>query len=221
MKKVAVMVAGGIGSRMNSALPKQFLQIKHKPIIYYTLKKFFEADENFEIILVLPKEYFELGQSIIAEDFNQKNIQLTEGGENRFQSVKNGLKLVSGDAIVFVHDAVRCLLSKELIIRCYETALQKGSAIPVVSAKDSIRMVTKNAHQAIDRDSIKLVQTPQAFLSTLIVPAFQVEYLPSFTDEASVLEHQGIGVHLVKGEENNIKITLPIDIHIAEKILEL
>lgn len=219
MKKVAVLVAGGVGSRMKSTLPKQFLLIKQKPILYYTLKIFFEADDDFEIILVLPKEYFELGMDIIAADFNQKNIKLTEGGESRFHSVQNGLKLVPDNSVVFVHDAVRCLLSKDLIIRCYETAMHKGSAIPVVNSKDSIRMIAGETHQSINRDAVKLVQTPQVFLSNLILPAFQTEYSPSFTDEASVLEHQGIELHLVEGEENNIKITHPLDIYIAEKIL--
>lgn len=221
MKKIAVLVAGGVGSRMKSNLPKQFLLIKQKPVLYYTLKRFFEAFDDFEIILVLHKDYFDLGNEIIAADFGDKKIQLIEGGDNRFLSVQNGLKLITEESVVFVHDAVRCLLSTNLIVRCYEMAIQKGSAIPVVNAKDSIRLLTGATHQSINREVVRLVQTPQVFLSKLILPAFNTSYLPTFTDEASVLESQGIELHLVEGEDNNIKITLPLDIHLAEKILDL
>ena len=220
MKKYAVLVAGGQGTRMKNNIPKQFLSLKSKPVLYYTINSFFRAFADMEIILVLPKMHIETGERIIAEYFPEKNIKIITGGSTRFASVKNGLSQVNEESIVFVHDAVRCLLTDDLIIRCYELAMQKGSAIPVVASKDSVRIVSGDENNSIDRSTVKLVQTPQVFKSDIIIPAFDVEYDDSFTDEATVVEHAGHKVYLIEGEENNIKITHPADLFIAEKIIE-
>ena len=220
MNKYAVIVAGGNGSRMNSAVPKQFLLIKNKPVLYYTLHTFLNAYDDLKIILVLPEEYVAAGQEIIDAWFDYKRIKITIGGRTRFHSVQNGLQLVEEESIVFVHDAVRCLLTEQLVKNCYDTALEFGAAIPVVDCKDSVRLVTGNGNEALERRNVKLVQTPQVILSTILLPAFNIDYKDKFTDEASVVEAFGMKVQLVEGEEDNIKITRPIDLLIAEKLMD-
>jgi 2-C-methyl-D-erythritol 4-phosphate cytidylyltransferase len=220
MKKIAVIVAGGTGSRMGQTLPKQFLLLNNKPVLYYTLKTFLESYQELEIILVLPVEYTDMGQEIIDAFFDKDRIRITAGGDSRFQSVKNGLALIEEESVIFVHDGVRCLLSTELIKRCHEKALETGSAIPVITSKDSVRLLTEDGNEAIDRDRIMLVQTPQTFHSKILLPAFQIDYKDKFTDEATVVEAYGLKVSLVEGEESNIKITRPVDLLIAGKYLE-
>ena len=219
MKKYAIIVAGGMGSRMKVNMPKQFLHLKNKPILFYTLDIFLKSFEELQIILVLPQDYIEAGEDIINEFFNKDRIKITVGGSTRFQSVKNGLQLITEDSIVFVHDGVRCLLSVDLIHRCYQSAVEFGSAIPVINSKDSVRLVLEQGNEALERDRVKLVQTPQTFQSKILLPAFAVDYQDKFTDEATVVEAFGMKVHLVEGEEQNIKITQPIDLLLAEGII--
>lgn len=219
MKKYALIVAGGAGKRMNSSIPKQFHMLNDKPLLYYTLRAFLEAYDDMQIILVLPEEYIAVGQEIIDAYFDYSRIQITIGGRQRFHSVQNGLAMVEDESIVMVHDAVRCLITPALIRRCYEAVLEHGSAIPVLPCKDSIRMVTEEGNQAIDRNALRLVQTPQAFYSKIILPAFKIDYKEWFTDEASVTEAFGLKLHLVEGEEENIKVTHPIDMIVAQAIL--
>jgi len=206
MKKVAVVVAGGTGSRMNSIIPKQFLLIKGKPVLYYTLYTFLQSYNDLTVILVLPEEHIAAGQEIIDAFFDYKRIQITAGGRTRFHSVQNGLELLTEECMVFVHDGVRCLLTKNLIKRCYEAALEFGSAIPVTECKDSVRLIRGDDNEAFDRGKVKLVQTPQTFHSKILLPAFKIDYKDKFTDEATVVEAFGLKVHLVEGEEGNIKI---------------
>ena len=220
MHKYAIIVAGGSGTRMGSNLPKQFMLLKGKPVIYYTIKTFLDAYDDMQIILVLPADYSDTGQQIIDAYLDKSRIRTTAGGDTRFQSVKNGLALVQEESIVFVHDGVRCLLSKELIHRCFERASESGTAIPAVVSRDSIRLLDSNDSKAYDRNKVMLVQTPQTFQSKILLPAFQTDYKVDFTDEATVVEANGTKVSLVEGEENNIKITRPVDLLIAEKILE-
>ena len=219
MNKVAVIVAGGNGTRMNSTIPKQFLLLKGKPILYYTIQTFLQSYDDLNIILVLPEEYIAAGQEIIDAFFDYKRIQITAGGRTRFHSVQNGLALVTEESMVFVHDGVRCLLTKELVKRCYEAAIESGSAIPVVDCKDSVRIIKGELNEAIDRTRVKLVQTPQTFHSKILLPAFKIDYKDKFTDEATVAEAFGLNVNLIEGEENNIKITKPADLIVAEQLL--
>ena len=212
-------MAGGSGSRMNNIVPKQFLLLNGKPVLFYTLQTFLQSFDDLQIILVLPEEYVSAGQEIIDAYFNYSRIRITTGGETRFHSVQNGLKLVNEESIIFVHDAVRCLASTDLVKRCYECAAEFGSAIPVIDCRDSVRIIRKESNEAIDRDRVRLVQTPQTFHSKILLPAFAIDYKDKFTDEASVVEAFGLKVHLVQGEENNIKITKPFDLLIAEKII--
>lgn len=219
MKKYAVIVAGGNGSRMGGTIPKQFMLLKDKPVLYYTLKAFLDSYEDMQVVLVLPVDYTDMGQEIIDAYFDKERIRITAGGDTRFQSVKNGLALIDEEAIIFVHDGVRCLASTQLIHRCYEAALETGSAIPAIASRDSVRMVTEDGNDAIDRNLVMLVQTPQTFHSKILIPAFQIDYKDKFTDEATVVEAYGLKVSLVEGEENNIKITRPIDLIIAGQLL--
>lgn len=220
MNTYAVIVAGGAGKRMGSALPKQFLLLKNKPVLYYTIDAFLKAVPGIHVVIVLPEEHLELGKEIVDGFFDEQQIQLTVGGETRFHSVQNGLKLISEESIIFVHDGVRCLVSEELIQRCYTTALETGSAIPAVECRDSVRMITDDGNDPVDRTKLRLVQTPQTFHSKILLPAFAIDYKERFTDEATVVEAFGLKVTLVQGEETNIKITNPIDLVVAEKILE-
>lgn len=220
MKKYVIIVAGGTGTRMGCNIPKQFMLLKNRPVLYYTLKIFLEAFNDLQIILVLPIDFTDMGQEIIDAYFDKDRIKIAAGGETRFQSVKNGLALVNEESIIFVHDGVRCLVSKELIQRCYKQAVETGTAIPAVISKDSVRMLRKEGNEAFDRNKVMLIQTPQTFHSKILIPAFQIDYKDKFTDEASVVEAYGLKVSLVEGEDNNIKITRPIDLLIAEKILE-
>jgi len=220
MNKIALIVAGGKGTRMNNEIPKQFLLIKNKPVLYYSIKAFLDAYEDMEVILVLPEEHMGKGQEIIDGYFDNSRFRLCAGGRTRFHSVQNGLSLINEEeAIVFVHDGVRCLITSDLVKKCYEAALEVGTAIPVVECRDSIRMITPNGNKILDRNKVKLVQTPQTFHSKIILPAFKIDYKDKFTDEASVVEAFGLKVNLIDGEKNNIKITTPVDLHLAEILL--
>lgn len=220
MRKYAIIVAGGSGSRMGGSLPKQFLMLKGKPVLYYTLSVFLEAYADLQVVLVLPVDFTDMGQEIIDAYFDKSRIRITAGGDSRFQSVKNGLALVEEESVVFVHDGVRCLLSADLIRRCYEKAAETGSAIPAVPSSDSIRLLDEEGSMAYDRNKVMLIQTPQTFHSKIILPAFQIDYKDKFTDEATVVEAYGMKVSLVEGEETNIKLTRPIDLLIAERLLD-
>lgn len=220
MKKYAVIVAGGTGKRMGTETPKQFLLLKGKPVLYYTIQSFLKAYADMQVILVLPLEYMDMGTEIIDAYFDKMKIQIIAGGETRFHSVKNGLSLIKEEGIIFVHDGVRCLASTDLIKRCYNAAIEQGSAVPVISCSDSVRMITVDGNKLLDRSTIRRVQTPQTFHSKILLAAFNIDYKERFTDEANVAEAFGIVINLVEGEETNIKITNPIDLYLAEKIME-
>ena len=220
MIKYAIIVAGGTGSRMGSDLPKQFMPLKDKPVLYYSIKTFLDAYDDLEIILVLPAAFTDIGEEIIDAYFDKERIKIAIGGDTRFQSVKNGLRLVEGESIIFVHDAVRCLVSVNLIHRCYELAMQTGAAVPVIPSRDSVRILNEDGNGVVDRNKVMLVQTPQTFHSKILLPAFDIDYKDKFTDEATVVEAYGLRVSLAEGEETNIKITRPVDLLIAEKVIE-
>ncbi len=220
MKKYAVIVAGGSGQRMGAEIPKQFLLLKGKPLLQYTIQTFLHAFDDIHIILVLPPAHISKGEEIIKNMNAEQKVQITTGGETRFHSVKNGLAYITHPSIVFVHDGVRCLVSQQLIKNCYKQATVKGSAIPAVAATDSIRIDEGDSHYTIDRSKIRIIQTPQTFRSEVLSEAFTQEYNPSFTDEAAVAEASGKKVFLIEGEYNNLKITRPIDLCIAEQLLQ-
>jgi len=220
MEKYAVIVAGGSGQRMGTDRPKQFLLLHGKPVLWYTITAFLSAFDDLHIILVLPAPYLEEGNAIARTTARPGHIRLVTGGPTRYSSVKNGLEVVPGDAIVFVHDGVRCLVTPALIQRCYAGALEKGNAIPAVAAVDTIRITGAGGNKQVDRDTVRIIQTPQTFFSSVLKAAFEQAYNDSFTDEANVVERFGEKIHLVEGETTNIKITSPVDLLVAEKILE-
>ncbi len=220
MKKYAIIVAGGEGARMKTTMPKQFLMLDGKPVLYYTLYTFLKSFEDMQIILVLPENHVAAGQEIIDAWFNYDRIQLCIGGNSRFQSVKNGLAMVQDESIIFVHDAVRCLVTQSMIQNCYTSAEATGTAIPVIACTDSIRIVKENANEFFPRQDVRLVQTPQVFHSKILIPAYNIEYKEKYTDEASVVDAYGMQLSLVDGDTDNIKITTPKDIWLAEYILK-
>jgi 2-C-methyl-D-erythritol 4-phosphate cytidylyltransferase len=220
LKKFAVIVAAGSGTRMQSAIPKQFMELKGRPVLWYTLTAFLKAYEDLQVILVLPAAYTKQGSEIVAATKAQQRIQITTGGDTRFQSVKNGLQLVPANSIVFVHDAARCLVPVELIHSCYEHAVKHGSAIPAINATDTIRIDNGHGPVLVDRNQVYIIQTPQTFQGDLLKPAFDQSYSQSFTDEASVAEAAGIRIHLVKGDPCNLKITNPVDLTVAASLLK-
>jgi len=220
MKKYAVIVAGGSGMRMGTVVPKQFLPLQGKPVLWYTLTAFLDSFPDLDIILVLPEAHIQTGQEILRSTYAPDRIWMAVGGETRFHSVRNGLSHIHQHSIVFVHDGVRCLLTPQLIRRCFAMAQERGNAIPAITAVDSIRIEHFDHNEFIDRSKVRIIQTPQTFYSDIIKAAFEQEYEDTFTDEASVVERLGVKIHLIEGESTNIKITHPIDVLIAEKILE-
>jgi 2-C-methyl-D-erythritol 4-phosphate cytidylyltransferase len=220
MKKYAIIVAGGSGLRMGSALPKQFLLIHKKPVLWYTLNTFLKSFKDIQIILVLPADFYDTGRTICDEIASQHPILTVVGGETRFLSVQNGLALVKEQSVIFVHDAVRCLVSPSLIHHCFEETIRFGSAIPCIDSKDSVRILDGSSQRAVKRTDVKLVQTPQTFLSEILLKAYHSADQISFTDDAMVVEASQQPIHLVTGEIENIKITTPLDLAIAEKLLE-
>jgi 2-C-methyl-D-erythritol 4-phosphate cytidylyltransferase len=219
MKKTAIIVAGGTGQRMGTALPKQFLAIEGKSILLHTVDQFVSAFSDINFVIVLPADYIHEGENLIAASGLVHSFLFVAGGDTRFQSVKNGLAQADPASIVFVHDAVRCLLTPDLIQRCYQQAVEKGSAIPAVSSTDTVRIIEGTKHHVVDRANVMMIQTPQTFNAVILKKAFEQVYQPSFTDEANVLEASGKEVYLIEGEYENIKITRPLDLAIAEYIL--
>lgn len=215
-----MIVAGGTGKRMGNIIPKQFLLLKEKAVLWYTLDTFLRAYHDLRIILVLSHQHIQKGQLIASSFAETERIKIVTGGETRFHSVQCGLKEVKTDSVIFVHDAVRCLVSVPLIHRCYKNALENGSAIPAVAATDSIRILNHSYYAVADRKNVRIIQTPQTFLSKIILPAFEQEYKNEFTDEATVVEANNTKIFLTEGEYDNIKITRPTDMMIAERILE-
>jgi 2-C-methyl-D-erythritol 4-phosphate cytidylyltransferase len=217
MGKSVVLVAGGAGVRMGSDLPKQFLSLCGKPVFIHSINAFLKAFEEINIVLVLPSKYIDYAQKLILDHkISAKSIQFVSGGNTRFESVKNGLEVVPDDHVVFVHDAVRCLISVDLIRSCDETCLKYGSAIPVLPLRDSIReILSDGTSRSLDRSLFRIIQTPQTFIAKYIKAAYGKPYQESFTDEATVAESSGLKVYLIEGEQSNIKLTYSEDIDYA------
>jgi len=215
-----IIVAGGKGLRMGNELPKQFIAIGGKPVLMHTIEAFYNFDNNINIIVVLPTDYQEYWKRTCKEySFGIAHI-IADGGETRFHSVKNGLSFV-GNGLVAVQDGARPFASTQLIGRTFNSAETYKAVIPVIDATDSLREITGiNTSRIIDRNRIKLVQTPQVFDAGVLKKAYQTEYKDTFTDDASVAEASGVNIYLEKGETNNIKITTPFDLEIANVILK-
>ena len=219
MKKYIIIVAGGSGSRMGSATPKQFLELLGLPILMHTLKKFQQSIADGEIILALPEKEQSTWQSLCEKYHFDVPHQIVNGGESRFHSVQNALQKVKGKSIVAIHDGVRPLVRKTVINNCIQSAEKFGAAIPTLPMQESIRKISDNGSQTADRSQFVLVQTPQCFQSDIILKAYQQTYQNSFTDDASVVEQLGHKIYLVEGNKENIKITTPEDLKMAEVLV--
>lgn len=220
MKKTALIVAGGSGSRMKSDVPKQFIQLNGIPLLIHTFNAFLNYDADFDFILVLPEPEISTWKKICLDHSFEINHSIVPGGKTRFHSVKNGLTQITEEVIVFIHDGVRPLVSPQTLENCYQTALEKGNALPVIAPSESVREVLKRHNRAVDRSRYFLVQTPQTFRASLIKKAYEQVFTEEFTDDASVLENNGQKIHLVQGNRENIKITFPEDLEIARILLK-
>ena len=219
MKKFALIVAGGSGMRMGKETPKQFIEIAGKPVLMHTLETFYHYDSEFEFILVLPQDHFAYWNELCEKHQFKIAHTLASGGENRFQSVKNGLDKISNEGVVFIHDGVRPAVSQQTIDNCYKTTIKKGNALPVIPPSESVRYADDKGNKTVDRSKYFLVQTPQTFKVKQIKEAYQKADHQAFTDDASVLEAMKITIHLVEGNRENIKITWPQDLIVALSFL--
>jgi 2-C-methyl-D-erythritol 4-phosphate cytidylyltransferase len=215
----AIIVAGGSGTRMQSAVPKQFLLLNGLPVLMHTLNAFYSCQPQPNLILVLHEDYHSYWMHLCADHQFQLPYQLVGGGDSRYQSVKNALNLVPDEALVAVHDAVRPLITTAVIEEAYKQAAVQGAVVVAVKSRDSIRQVKHERSQSLLRDEIYLVQTPQTFKAELLKEAYKHPYHDAFTDDASVAEQAGHLIHIVEGSYQNFKITFPEDIAIAELLL--
>ena len=217
-----IIVAGGKGLRMGGEIPKQFLPIGGKPVLMHTLERFHRCDKDMKIILVLPKSQQDYWRELCREYRCDIPHEIADGGDTRFASSKNGLTLIAKDCkgVVGIHDGVRPFVSAEVIRRCYDIARQTGAAIPVLPVTDTLRKVgdTDKAYNVL-RSNYRIVQTPQVFDIQLAHEAFDQPYSDAFTDDASVVESIGKEVTMVEGNRENIKLTTPFDLKIAEILL--
>jgi 2-C-methyl-D-erythritol 4-phosphate cytidylyltransferase len=220
MKLYAVIVAGGSGKRMGADMPKQYLEIAGKPVLMHTLERFKAFDESIEIITVLPENQLRFWADLqVKYSFKIPHTLVKGGDKARFFSVKNGLKFVDVPGLVAIHDGVRPFVSIDTIKRCFDAAEKLGNAIPVITPSDTLRMISEKGSTPMNRTLVRQVQTPQVFSAELIKKAYLQEYLPEFTDDASVLEKTGVKINLVEGNRENIKITNPEDLIISNALL--
>lgn len=219
MQRATIIVAGGSGKRMGGPVPKQFRLLNGRPLLCWSIEAFHQFDPAMPIIVVLPAAQIAIWKTLCIGHGFLVDHTVVEGGEERFHSVREGLRSVTGEGIVAVHDGVRPLTSRELIARCFAAAEEFGSAIPVVPISSSVREVGSGGSTAIDRSNLRTVQTPQCFSIATLRAAFELPYDASFTDEATLVERLGERVHLVDGEESNLKVTTPMDMNLAATIL--
>ena len=220
MDKIVVIVAGGKGERMGTDVPKQFLELRGMPILMHTINNFYSLNKDFLIRLVLPESQFELWKSLCKKHNFTIPVEILKGGNNRFQSVTNGIANLPKNSLVAIHDGVRPLVNSTTIKNCFYAAEQFGAVIPVISPVESIRYRDKDESKPVDRSKYVLIQTPQVFKSEILSEAYNTKYQDWFTDDASVVEHAGHKIHLIEGNRENIKITSPIDLKIAEALID-
>lgn len=219
MDRYAILVAGGKGLRMGSDIPKQFLPLRGRPVLMHTIDVFRRTYPDIHIILVLPREQQDYWRQLCGQHGYDVELCVADGGETRFHSVHNGLSLIPDDArgVVGVHDGVRPFVSPEAIRRCFEAAEEFGAVVPVVPVVETVRQVLADgSSMTVDRNAYRLVQTPQTFDIQLLKKAYGQPFDPFFTDDASVVEAMGHPIKLVEGNNENIKLTNPADLKLAE-----
>lgn len=220
MKNYAIIVAGGTGSRMQGNIPKQFMLLSGKPVILYSIEAFVKLDPSLQIILVIHPDYLSLWENLAREYKISIPLKVVAGGKTRFDSVKNGLRLIQDDGFVAVHDAARPVINADFIGNLFLAASAYGSAIPVVPLNDTIRVIDGDISHQQDRTFLRSVQTPQVFSVSELQRAYTQPYQPNFTDDGSVLEAAGFPLHLTEGRQVNIKITYLQDIAVAEVLIK-
>ncbi|MNK22087.1 putative 2-C-methyl-D-erythritol 4-phosphate cytidylyltransferase 2 [compost metagenome] len=221
MKFYAIIVAGGSGKRMQTAVAKQFLLLNDKPVMMHTLQAFYLSEVQPEIILVLAKAEHEYWKDLCYKYNFDIPHTLVEGGDERFHSVRNGLMTIKEDSVVAIHDAVRPIVNHSLITKTFRDALEAGNAIPCVKPSDSVReLQDDSSSKIIDRDKLVLIQTPQTFDLGQLRIAYQQSFSTKFTDDASVVEAAGFPINLIEGNRSNIKITFPEDLELASFLLK-
>lgn len=219
MERYVLIVAGGAGRRMNSVLPKQFLPLADRPLLMHTIERMHNLSQQAPVTVVLPADHIDLWDRLVLKHRFTVPHSVIVGGEERFWSVKKGLEALPEEGLVAIHDGVRPLVSAETVARCLEEAERSGAAIPVIAPRESVRMVTVRGTLPMNRDAIRLVQTPQVFRLDLIKKAYNIDFNPLFTDDATVAEQAGIPVSVVEGNVENIKITTPHDLMYAEMLI--
>ena len=213
-----IIVAGGKGVRAGGDCPKQFQLLGGKPMLMHSIQAFYDFNPRINIVVVLPDGFDSHWKKLCEKHRLAVPCTIVAGGETRFHSVKNGLAAVPAEGVVGVHDGARPFVSVALIKCCFEAATVKHCGIvPVIDETNSVRLVTEKGSRAVDRKLLKIVQTPQVFPASALKQAYETDFSPSFTDDASVAEKNGLRVELVYGEESNIKITTPFDLLIAEQ----
>ena len=219
VEKCIIITAGGIGKRMGGSLPKQFLPINNKPLLFYTIECFYEYDQQIEILLTLPEDWRLYWQELCTEYKFTIHHQVISGGKERYHSIQLALKHSTGK-YVGVHDGVRPFVSKQTIVRCFESAINHGSGVPVLPIKESLRKITDDKLSvSVERSQYRSVQTPQVFERSILVNAYERPFHDAITDDASLVEENGTTISLVEGNEENIKITTPLDLAFGEWIL--
>ena len=220
MKKTAIIVAGGTGTRMKQDIPKQFIRLQGIPVLMHTISVFHSYDPAMELIVALPPQFMDYWHDLCAECNFVIDHQLVAGGLTRFDTVKNSLAAVHHKGLVAIHDGVRPLVSHAVIDRCFAMADKKGAAIPCIPVNESLRIQNNDGSKPIDRASYRLIQTPQVFQWEIIKKAYETKYSSEFTDDAGVVEKAGFPVQLVEGNPENIKITTLSDLMIAEALMK-
>ena len=219
-KHTILIVAGGRGTRMGGPQPKQFLELAGRPVLMHTLEAFDRWDASARLIVVLPEDQIDTWKRLCEAHVFSRIHRVVAGGETRFHSVRNGLGAVASDGLIAVHDGVRPLVAPSVIAACFAAAADGGAAVPVVPVVESVREVdTDGGSRPVDRARLRVVQTPQVFRTDVLRAAYRLPYDPRFTDDASVVEASGVAVRLVPGNRENIKLTTPMDLLLAEQLM--
>ncbi len=219
MKQSIVISAGGSGKRMQAGMPKQFIELKAKPILQWTIEKFRSYNPDIFMVVVLPMDQIKHWKDICEQKGYTIDYEIAVGGKERFHSIKNGIKFCDPKSVIGIHDGVRPFVSIDTIKRSFESAAKTGSGIPCLSINESVRWSDGNSSKHVDRSQFKLVQTPQCFQGEILFEAYRQDYIETYTDDASVVENMGVQVSLVEGNSENIKLTRPEDLRIADLYL--
>jgi 2-C-methyl-D-erythritol 4-phosphate cytidylyltransferase len=219
MKKYAIILAGGTGSRMKGDLPKQFLMLNGKPLITYSVEAFYQSDPAIQLVVAVHPDYFAAWDKVQSGYLSHIPVRMTGGGETRFHSVKNGLNLILEDGMVAVHDAARSMADSGFISQLFAEAEMQGSAVPGIPVNDTVRMLENGISRQLNREDLRAIQTPQVYRVSELKRAYEIPFRPAFTDDASVMEEAGFPLHITSGRTYNLKVTGEEDFLLAGLLL--